>query len=175
MDAWPLVGLIVPTAHGQVPADGPRLYPTGVRFEARGLALQRLTPEGYDSVIDRVDELARELAVRGARGVALMGTSLSFYRGAAFNEQLLATIRDATGLPATSMSTGVLEGLRTLGARRLAVGTAYNDEVNRRLGGFLADSGFEVAAIEGLGIETVGEPGKVTDATLLELGKRVHA
>jgi arylmalonate decarboxylase len=171
----PTIGLIVPTAAGEVPADGPKLYPEGVRFVAAGLGLQRLTPEGYDSVINRVGDLARDLAARGVAAVALMGTSLSFYKGHAFNEQLRETMRAATGLPATTMSTGVVEGLRALGVRRVAVGTAYIDEVNNRLRQFLLDSGFEVGAVQGLGIDVVGEARNVSEADLVALGQRVLA
>jgi arylmalonate decarboxylase len=175
MAAEPLIGLIVPPAAGTVPSDGPQLYPSGVRFTAAGLGLKNLTPEGYDTVIDRTGELARELAGRGAAAVALMGTSLSFYKGFAFNEQLKQTIRDATGLPATTMSTGVVEALRALGVRRVAVGTAYIDEVNNRLRQFLTDSGFEVTALQGLGIDAVGEAQHVSQDDLIDLGKRVFA
>jgi arylmalonate decarboxylase len=175
MSAEPTIGLIVPTAAGEVPADGPKLYPSGVRFVAAGLGLQRLTPEGYDSVIDRVGDLARDLAAQGVAAVALMGTSLSFYKGYGFNEQLKDTIREATGLPATTMSTGVVEGLRALGVRHVAVGTAYIDEVNNRLRQFLVDSGFQVGAVQGLGIDAVGEAKNVSEADLVALGQRALA
>jgi arylmalonate decarboxylase len=175
MAAEPLVGLIVPARAGAVPAEGLQLYPSGVRFMATGLGLERLTPEGYDGVIDRVGELARALATEGAEAVALMGTSLSFYRGYAFNEQLKATIREASGLPPTTMSSGVVEGLRATGVRRVAVGTAYIDEVNSRLRQFLVDSGFEVLAVQGLGIDVVGQAGSIPPDALVELGQRVFA
>ncbi len=175
MSGEPMIGLIVPTAAGEVPADGPKLYPAGVRFVAAGLGLQRLTPEGYDSVIDRVGDLARELAAQDVAAVALMGTSLSFYKGYAFNEQLKATMRAATGLPATTMSTGVVDGLRALAVQHVAVGTAYIDEVNNRLRQFLLDSGFQVGAVQGLGIDVVGEARNVSEADLVALGQRVLA
>jgi arylmalonate decarboxylase len=175
MSAEPTIGLIVPTASGEVPADGPKLYPSGVRFVAAGLGLQRLTPEGYDSVIDRVGDLARDLAGQGAAAVALMGTSLSFYKGFEFNEQLKDTIREATGLPATTMSTGVIEGLRALGVRHVAVATAYIDEVNHRLRQVLVDSGFQVGAVQWLGIDAVGEAKNVSEADLVALGQRALA
>jgi hypothetical protein len=50
------------------------------------------------------------------------------------------------------MSTAVVEGLRTVGGRKLAVATAYNNEVNARLTAFLKESGFEVLKLKGLGI-----------------------
>jgi arylmalonate decarboxylase len=175
MSSEPLVGLIVPARAGAVPADGPQLYPTGVRFLASGLGLERLTPEGYDGVIGRAGELARALATEGAEAVALMGTSLSFYRGYAFNEQLKATMHEASGLPVTTMSTGVVEGLRAVGARRLAVVTAYIEEVNNRLRQFLTNSGFAVLELQGLGIDVVGEARNVPPEALIELGQRSFA
>jgi arylmalonate decarboxylase len=175
MAVEPLVGLIVPARAGAVPVDGPQLYPSGVRFMATGLGLERLTPEGYDGVIDRVGELARALATEGAEAVALMGTSLSFYRGFAFNEQLKATMREASGLPTTTMSSGVVEGLRALGVRRVAVGTAYIEEVNARLRQFLTEAGFDVLAVEGLGIDVVGQASNISREALLDLGQRAFA
>jgi arylmalonate decarboxylase len=158
--AEPLLGMIYPQ---QVPvtAETRAMYPAGVRFQIEGVGLQTMTPAGYDSVIDKIVPAARKLAADGAHAIMLMGTSLSFYRGAAFNEQLAESIRSATGLPASTMSSAVVEGLRAVGGRRLAVPTAYNDEVNRRLRLFLEESGFEVLVVKGMGIERIGEPGTV--------------
>jgi maleate cis-trans isomerase len=71
-----------------------------------------------------------------------------------------------TGLETTSMSTAVADGLSSFGARRIAVATAYNDAVNRRLRAFLGESGFEVLALRGLGLEIIGDAGKVSQAEL---------
>ena len=103
-----------------------------------------------------------------------MGTSLSFYKGAAFNQQLTDTIKRATGLPATTMSTAVVEGLKTVGGRRLAVATAYNDEVNARLAAFLKESGFEVQKLQGLGIVDMDAVTRVTEPELLKFSVTVH-
>ena len=169
----PTVGLIVPPAAGQVPEEGPRMYGDSVKFVAAGLALGYMTPEGYDSVIDRIATLARDLAARGVKAISIMGTSLTFYRGAAFNQVLIDAVHSATGLPATSMSAGIIEGLRAVGARRIAVGTAYIDEVNNRLRRFLTESGFEVLAVEGLMLDRIGTAKDVPQEKLQELGERV--
>ena len=173
MSADPIIGLVVPSAEGNGPAEAYQLYPSGVRFIAAGLGLQSLSPRGYDAVIDHIADVAQALAAQGAAAIAINGTSLTFYRGYAFHEQLKETVRAATGLPVTTMSTGVVEGLRTLGVRRVAVGTAYIDEVNRRLRQFLTDSGFEVLVLEGLGLEGFGAPSQVTEEDVLALGQRV--
>ena len=97
-----------------------------------------------------------------------MGTSLSFYKGAAFNEHLTEILKKATGLPVTTMSTGVIEGLKAVGAKRVVAATAYDAEVNRRLQTFLKESGFEVLGVKGLGIEKVEDVDRVTQDGLLK-------
>jgi arylmalonate decarboxylase len=165
--ADPTLGLIFPVTR-PVPPEGLAMYPTGVKFITLGLGLKTMTPEGYDAVIDRIGPAGEQLAKQGANAVVLMGTSLSFYKGAAFNERLTETLKKATGLPVTTMSTGVIEGLKAVGAKRVVAATAYDDEVNRRLQAFLKESGFEVLGVKGLGIEKVEDVDRVTQDGLLK-------
>ena len=48
-------------------------------------------------------------------------------------EEMRQAVIDASGLPATTMSDAVIDGLNAVGGHRVAVATAYNDEVNDRL------------------------------------------
>ncbi len=164
----PIIGMIVPPAAGLVPADGARLYP-GLPFIASGLGLGSVTPAGYDAVIESVVGHARRLQERGAAAVSLMGTSLSFYRGATFNTALTEAMREATGLPCTTMSTAVVNGLRALGLRRVALATAYIDDVNERLAAFLAEEGIAAAGCRSLGITGVDAMARVDTDTLVDL------
>ena len=91
----PRIGLIVPPATGEVPFEGPALYGSRIAFHARGLGLGSVTPAGYDEVIESVVGHARALAEQDMRAISLMGTSLSFYRGAGFTREL----RERTGRP----------------------------------------------------------------------------
>jgi arylmalonate decarboxylase len=170
----PVLGLIFPPAGRGIPEEGLAMYPSSVKFLAEGLGLQTMTPAGYDAVIDRIPPVAQRLAKDGAQAITLMGTSLSFYKGAAFNLKLADTIRKATGLPATTMSTAVIDGLKAVGGHRVAVATAYNNEVNDRLRAFLKESGFEVLALKGLGIEKVEDINIVTQPQLIEFSAGVR-
>jgi arylmalonate decarboxylase len=170
----PTLGLLAPV-DSFVPSEANILYPRGIRFESVSLGLARMTPEGYDQVIDRIAPMASMLARQGAAAITLMGTSLSFYQGAAFNRELTQRIAQASGRPAVTMSTAVVEGLQRVGGRRLAVATAYNDEVNRRLQAFLIEEGFEVLVIRGLGVERVEDIHGVTRDGLLKFSADVFA
>src|ERR1700760_4908865 len=98
MSKRPTIGLVVPHARDEVPAEGPIMYPDAIM---------------------------------------VIGTSLTFYKGAAVHRRLLEQLRAATGLPVSTMSQAVVDGLRAVGAKKVAVATAYDGEVNRRLKDFL--------------------------------------
>jgi arylmalonate decarboxylase len=168
----PLLGLVAPV-EVTVPPEAATLYPGGVRFQSLSVGLQTMTPEGYDRVIERIAPTAEALAHAGADAIVLMGTSLSFYRGASFNRELTQRIRVASGRPAITMSTAVCDGLRAFRARRLAVATAYDADVNQRLRSFLHEEGFDVRVIRGLGVEKVEDIKSVTRAGLMKFSTEV--
>jgi arylmalonate decarboxylase len=169
----PVLGLIFPPADRPTPADAARLYPH-VRFLSDGVGVARMTPEGFDEKLDRMVPAAERLRGRGAQAIALMGTSMSFYRGVAFNQGLTDSITKATGLPATTMSTAMVQALHAVGARRVTAATAYGDEINRRLRVFLEQAGFEVLTVKGLGIESISNLSSVTQADLFAFCSGVY-
>jgi arylmalonate decarboxylase len=166
------IGLVVPFATDEVPDEGLQMYPD-VRFIPRGVGVRALTPAGYDSAWEGILPAAEYLAKQDVDAIMVIGTSLTFYRGSDFHEQLLDKLRAATGLPVSTMSQAVVDGLRHFGARRIVVATAYADEVNDRLQGFLEAQDFEVLALEGFGLFGFGEPGKKSEADIIALGSKV--
>ena len=171
----PRIGLIVPPAHGRVPPDAALLYGDRFDFIARGLGIDGVSPRGFAPVVDQIVEHARALRADGAQAISLMGTSLSFYKGPAFTDALRDAMQQATGVPCTTMSHAVVSALQTLGVQRVAVATSYIDELNDRLVDYLGALGFEVTAIEGLGIEPVGGAAEVSTDRLIALSRKVHA
>ncbi|CAA9402885.1 MAG: hypothetical protein AVDCRST_MAG51-978, partial [uncultured Ramlibacter sp.] len=174
MSGVPCAGLIVPPAAGLVPQDGPMLYGNRIRFIARGLGIGAVSPDGFNPVIDQVLDRAVELRRAGADVISLMGTSISFYRGAGFTESLRAAMQEATGVPCTTMSHAIVAALRNLGIQRVAVATSYIDELNDRLVDYLTAAGFTVTAIRGMSITGVQEVGEVPTRALVELSRQVH-
>jgi arylmalonate decarboxylase len=172
--AEPVLGMIFPPANTPVPPEAHQMYPTGVEFRATGVGLERMTPEGYDQVVGRIVPAAQAMATQGANAIAVMGTSLTFYKGAAFNQELQQSIAKATGLPTTTMSTAIIDGLNKVGGRRLAVATAYNEEVSARLKAFLIEHGFEVLVVKGMGIERFEDRPPVTSQELLDFSAGVR-
>ena len=171
----PTIGLIFPPLDYPIPPDATRLFPSGVRFISNGVGLPGgMTIEGYEEAVPRIVPRAMDLAREGANVISVFGSSLTFYRGRVFNKELTDRVTAATGLPATTQSNGLVDGLEHVGARRVAVATAYTDTVTERLKVFLEEHGFEVVAAKGLGYERIPE-GAATQQILHELGVAAYA
>ncbi len=171
----PALGLIFPPKDYPIPPDARRLYPAGVEFLGDGVGLPGgMTVEGYEEALPRVVPVAEALARRGAKVISVFGSSITFYKGAKFNEEIIQRVTKATGLPATTQSNGLVDGLRTVNAKRVAVATAYTDIVTGRLKAFLEEHGFEVTFTKGLGYERIPE-GAATQEILFNLGAEAYA
>jgi arylmalonate decarboxylase len=167
--AEPTIGLIFPPLDYPIPPDAERLFPSGVRFIGNGLGFSGMTIAGYEEAIPRVLPRAADLAREGANLISVFGSSITFYRGAAFNKELTDRVTEHTGLPATTQSNGLVDGLEHINAHRVAVATAYTDIVTQRLQIFLEEHGFEVVSAKGLGYERIPE-GAATQEILHDLG-----
>jgi arylmalonate decarboxylase len=168
------IGLITPQSTDRVPTEAGQMYP-GINFIPKGVGVKALTPEGYDSAWDAIIPSAEALAQRNRLdAIMVLGTSLTFYRGFEAHEELLERLR-RIGVPAGTMSSAVVDGLRAVGAKKIAVSTAYAEVVNQRLRDFLTDSGFEVEALEGFGLERFGAAREKSEDDIIALAGRVHA
>ncbi len=171
----PALGLIFPPLNYPIPPDAKRLYPSGVRFLGNGVGLPGgMTLESYEEAIPRAVPAAEALAKQGAKAISVFGSSLTFYKGAKFNEELTKQVTKATGVPATTQSNGLVDGLKVANAKRVAVATAYTETVTERLKVFLEEHGFQVTFAKGLGYERIPE-GAATDQILFKLGTETYS
>ena len=170
----PTIGLVVPFADDRSPPEAAIMYPE-VTFIPRGTGVRSLTPEGYDAAAGKIVPAAEDLARRGVDAIMVIGTSLTFYRGPQFNDDLIAEIRARTGLPVSTMSQAIVEGLREVGAKRLAIGTAYTEVVNDKLRELLIHHGFEVCSLACFGITDFGGGTiRKTEAEIIDLSAKAR-
>lgn len=170
------VGLVVPVKESVIPPEGAAMYPD-ITFVSHGTGVGSLTPEGYDEGVDLMLPAADNLAKQGVDAISLFGTSLTFYRGPQFNEDIQAEVRRRTGLPVSSMSTAIVNGLKAVGAKNVAVATAYTKVVNDALRELLAFHGFEVSSLECFGITRIdwaGGPFIKTPEEIIDLASAAY-
>ena len=162
------IGLVVPFATDEVPFEGPIMYP-GVRFIPRGVGVRALTPEGYEPAWNGILPAAEYLAKQNVDAIMVIGTSLTFYRGPKAHDRLLDELRQRTGLPVSTMSQAIIDGLHGVGATRVAVATAYSDVVNQRLKELLAAADIDALSLECFDLLEFGGPSKKSEADIIAL------
>jgi maleate isomerase len=98
-------------------------------------------------------------------------TSASFVIGDRKVQKIITTARP--GVKATTMVTSVVSALKALDVTRVAMGTAYTDDINQMERRFLQDHGFDCLSAEGLGLMTDAEMNRVSPESLLEFAEFV--
>jgi maleate cis-trans isomerase len=83
----------------------------------------------FAELLPRIADAARSVADAQCDVIAFHCTALVLDAGPAGEPQIIEAIEDATGRPAVATASSIIAALRTLGARRIALITPY-DEAN---------------------------------------------
>ena len=138
-----------------------RHLPDGVCLVETRTLLHDVTVEGLAETAKQVERAALELASAEVDVILQAGTAIAFFRGFGHDRELAQRITTATGIKATTSLTAVVEALRALGITRPAIATSYLTDIDARLVDVLEQSGFQVAAIRGMGLKRSIDMGKI--------------
>lgn len=146
------IGCIVPAINTAAEDDFIALCPpdVGVHFARADVDQTRPMAEQFQRMVDDAPYLATTLVKADVKVVGFACTSASFFKGEGSDSVIAENISDKAGVPAVTTSTAVVEALRKLGARRVAVATPYLQWVYEAEKEFLHAAGFEVTAINGM-------------------------
>lgn len=150
-----------------------RALPDGVCLVETRTLLHDVTVEGLAETVKQIERAALELASAEVNVILQAGTAIAFFRGYGHDCELSQRIQRATGIQATTSLTAVVEALRVLGIKRPAIATSYLPEIDQRLVDVLEQSGFQVAAIRGLGLKRSIDMGKVMPEETYRLARAV--
>ena len=160
------IGLITPMSENAEHAF--HIYaPDGVSFASMKLLFPGPTPEGLRILTSQLEETAAKYKDYNVDLLVFGCTSGSCIEGYGFDQECIRRMERASGKPALTTSTAVLEALKALDTKKIAVLTPYPDDTNEAEKKFLEDNGFEVTNIvgmdmsqfndDGLGFENAGE------------------
>ncbi|MFH9613498.1 Asp/Glu racemase [Streptomyces pratensis] len=117
---------------------------------------------------DLLAEPVQELVECGAEAVAYLCTACSIVDGVAGERALREAMLAYGAQRALTTSGAVTDALRAVGARRLAVVHPYQEPVDRLLAAYLSASGFDVAALTGLGLAAVEDVYAVEEQQVMD-------
>ena len=167
------IGLLVPSSNTTVETEFHRALPDGVTLHVARLFIAQVTPESIAKMVETLDAQSRLLASADVDIIVLGATAPSFLKGLGYDSEMSKRIEDATGKPATTTSTALLEALAMLGVKRLALGSAYSPTVNGICAGFLEANGYKVVAHDGLDVVDNLTIGRLDVQTAYDMGRKV--
>lgn len=168
------IGLLVPSSNTTVEPEFYRALPRGVTLHTARLFLTRIAPESILKMVEDLETQARLLASADVDVIVLGATAPSFLNGLGYDRELIAKIEAATGRKATTTSTALVQALKHFGAKRVVLGSAYDEKVNGIAKAFLEASGTEVVAMQGLSLVDNLVVGRLGSDTAYDLALKVN-
>lgn len=140
--------------------------PEGVSFASMKINFPGPTPEGLGILTDQLEETAAKYKGYDVDLVVFGCTSGSCIKGYGWDQECIRRIERASGAPGLTTSTAVLEALKALHSKKIAVLTPYPEDTNLAEKDFLEKHGFEVTNIIGMDMSYVRTNGKKMEAAM---------
>jgi maleate isomerase len=168
------IGVIYP-ADGLIDEEYWRLAPNGVSILMTRIGV----PDEPVSVAmatkvgetEEIEQAAKCLKIVRPNVIVYACTSGSFVKGTGWDLEIADRIEKASGVKATTTSTAIVEAMKTLKIRKVAVAAPYPDDVNETLAGFLKQNGFKVVNVKGLGLRSAWDIGNTPPSRVYQHAK----
>lgn len=165
------IGFVLLATEQTIEDDVAKLLPAGVGAHfTRAPIPDSITNQTLQDQADKLADCASLLLPDGSLDVVCYAcTSGSLVIG---EERVFGELKKgAPGAVPTSLITGVIRALTAVGAKRIAIGTPYLDEVNAREKDYLEQAGFEVLEIQGLNLEKDSDMVRVSPEFIAEFAR----
>lgn len=147
------VGLIVPSSNTVAERDFQRYLPDGVDLHTARMFLAETTAAQEQVMLDRhAPQAATDLGTVKPDLVVFSCTSAGAILGTEGERALEVHLEALAGAPIVSTNASVATWLNSRGIKRVAVVTAYIDELNQEIAATLRARGLDVAQVSGFGI-----------------------
>lgn len=130
-----------------------------------------LGPAEIPAYIENALELARQYDPKQTDIVAYGCTAAGFIGGPKLDAEIQAKLATITGKPVVTTANAMVEVLRHIGAKRVAVVTPYLDLVNERLRAYLEQSGITVVTLASFKAATTDELAQITPEQVAALAR----
>src|SRR5262245_58870060 len=131
------IGYIAPTVMEVVPYDFYRFAPEGVGLVGVTCNIDDWRPDEFEKGLAQVTNAAKYLGSRGVDYIIHGGGPLVVARGKSYEETIVRDIEKVSGVPATTGVRACMEGLRAVGAKRVAIASPYPPRHDEAMAGYL--------------------------------------
>lgn len=156
------IGAINPSTSVTFEHEWARMLPRGTSFHVTRLLLERATPESLDRMVREAPTAARLLKTSHVDALCYGCTIGSLHRGRAGEDALIRALREVVPVPVLTMARSMVEAMKSLGFRSIAVANPYTPEVNELVLRYLEECGFVVTKVVA---EPFADSWAITDLT----------
>ncbi len=155
------IGLIVPANNNVIEPEFQTLAPDGVAFYATRLPVEgQVNDTTFRRMEEESDRAMRELATAGVQALAFCDMGIALVMDGEWGEKRVARIKEQSGFPATTGALAMLDALKRLGAKRIAIATPYPKTLHDRAAPFFERYGFACVSRSNLPISDPSQVGK---------------
>lgn len=166
------IGLLVPSSSSVQERDIGKALPDDITLHVARMRLSNVDAESTLRVVQEIETESQKLADVDVDVIIFPATAPSSRNGIGYDRELIKRITAASGKPATTASTALLEALQALSVKRIALGAPWSDAVNQSVAAFMAANGIEVIAQEALGLVRNLDIGLLDPQTAYDIGRR---
>ncbi len=163
MQGWRTrIGLIVPSANTTNEPEFVDYAPEGVTVHASRMLHEETSVENMEAMADTGKRCAELLATAHPDVLAFGCTTGSLVSGEpSYALEMEHELADVSGIPTVATAASILRAFEAMEMESMVVHTPYPDALNEREHTFIEDAGFDVLALEGLGIKPTTDKGDI--------------
>ena len=143
------VGLIIPSSNRMVEQEMVRFFPAGVVAHVNRLRMTGPNRKPLSDLLPDVERACAELVDARCDAVAFHCTANSMAEGSGGEAAILDALRRAKAPNVATTSTAVMNALRALDAKRIALVTPYSQKATEEETHFFDEAGIEIAYAKG--------------------------
>jgi maleate isomerase len=167
------IGLLIPSSSSVQERDFSKSLPENITLHVARMRLSYVEPQSTLRIVQEIETESQKLADVDVDVIVFPATAPSSRNGVGYDQELINRISAASGKPATTASTALLEALRVLSAKRVVLGAPWSAPINQTVAAFLEANGVKVLGQEALGLVRNIEIGLLDPQTALDVGRRV--
>jgi maleate isomerase len=167
------IGVLVPSSNSVQEADFWRALPPGFTLHVARMGLSNVEADSTLRIVQEIEAESKKLADADVDLIVFAATAPSSRNGIGYDRELIKRISSASGKPATTAATALIEALRTLGTKSLVLAAPWSEAINQTTAGFIEANGFKVLAQGALGLARNLEIGLLDPQSAYDLAHRL--
>jgi maleate isomerase len=150
------IGLLLPSSNSVQEVEFWGALPPGFTLHVTRMGLSMVEADSTLRIAQEIETESKKLADADVDVIVFAATAPSSRNGIGYDRVLIERITGASGKPATTAATALVDALRTLHVNRIVLAAPWSEAVNRTAAAFIEANGF-AAFIEANGFKVLAQ------------------